>query len=764
MMRLLYILFTAAVFVMPVAGQVLIDPPQAVLSESQSDGQRPKVAVVLSGGGAKGVAHIGALRVIEQAGIPVDIIVGTSMGAIVGGLYSIGYTTDQLDSMVLSQDWGLLLSDRTPRRRQPYSEKENTDRYLITYPFGRGAGGVSGFVKGTNLDMLFNNMTVGHHDSLDFRRLPIPFACVATDIVKGGAVVFDKGVLPTAMRASMAIPGFFTPVYLKDMVLVDGGLVNNFPADVARDMGADVIIGVDVQSGLRNKEDLINAGMVARQIIELNMQSQNYHAKVAGVDVYVRVDVTGYSSQDFNTPSLDTLIRRGYSSALARKDDLLALKRRLGIDDRKEIKPRKPFVPLSDRGPFHVYNINFEELSPRQQWWVMRKCRIRENSTMTMARLNHCMTILGAATSHTSIYYSLRDTLGGYNLDFHMSAVKGNSVSGGVSFDTEEIASVLVNGTFRYGKAIPIEAGVTGRFGRRLSIEAELTLLASPLSGVKLGYTFNHNDININQAGKRLYNPTYNRHVGSLSFVNMNFLRQNLRTEFGVRYQKYDYLSLLADYRQYNPGSGRPEHESNLMVDLDSKMWSYFARFDYETLDSRYFTQRGTAMSLGFEVYTDNFYRWRNHAPFGALSLSLVTAIPFSSSFSLIPSAYGRVVSGRDVPLTMYNMVGGKFAGRYLPQQLPFDGIGYMETAPNVFLATKMQARQRIGRRHYVSASFNYGIGANEFFTLSTEGRNYFGASLDYGYDFRRFPIMASFGWSNITKTVGFYFQAGYTF
>jgi NTE family protein len=726
---------------------------------------RQKVAVVLSGGGAKGVAHIGALKIIEQAGIPIDIVVGTSMGAIVGGFYSIGYTPDQLEEMVLSQDWGLLLSDRTPRRRHPYSEKENDDLYQVTYPFGRGAGGVSGLVQGTNLEMLFNDMTVGYHDSIDFRTLPIPFACVAADIVDGSQEVFDRGILPLAMRASMAIPGFFTPVYVDDAVLVDGGLINNFPTDVARSMGADVIIGVDVQSGLRGKEDLSGAAQVMRQIIELNMQQQDYRAKVADSDVYIGVNVEGYSSQSFNLPALDTLIHRGYGSALTQYENLLRLKRELGLGDDYSTPERGAFKALSDRGLFHVYNIAFEGLSPRQQRWVMRKCNIREDSDITIARLNHCMTILGAATSHTGIYYSLRDTLAGYNLDFHMDAVKGNSVSAGVNFDTEEISSVLVNGTFRLGRKMPMEASVTGRFGKRLAVEADYVFLVSPLSGFKFNYTFNHNDINIYSGGKRLYNPTYNRNLGSLSFVNMNFLRQSLRMEVGLAFQEYHYLSFLSNYRDFEDGSGDPFGiENNLMANLDSKTWSYFAKVDYETLDSRYFTHRGTTLSLDFEMFTDNFYQWKEQAPFATLSFSWATAIPLSRDFSLIPSIYSRIVSGRDLPFSMRNMVGGKFFGRYMPHQLPFDGIGYVEPASNIFVAAKMQARQRIARRHYVSGSFNYGIAADEFFALAPEGKNYFGASLDYGYDLRSFPLQVSLSWSNITRSVGLYFQAGYTF
>jgi NTE family protein len=757
--------FTLAVLLAPSLWASALAVPLGAPSTAKEP--RKKVAVVLSGGGAKGVAHIGALRVIEEAGIPVDIVVGTSMGAVVGGLYSIGYTPRQLDSMVMSQDWGLLLSDRTPRRNQPYSGKEAADRYQVTYPFGRGATSVSGLVRGTNLEMLFNDLMVGHHDSLDFKTFPVQFACVAADVVDGSQVVFERGILPIAMRASMAIPGFFTPIYSGDRVLVDGGMVNNFPTDVARRMGADVIIGVDVQSTLRDKDYLSGATQVMLQIVDLSMYQQNFPEKVADTDVYVKVDVEGYSSQSFNIPALDTLMRRGYEAASALRGDLAQLKGEIGLESDFVLPARPEYIPLTDRGAFRIYNVSFDELSARQQRWVMRKCRLAPNSTTTVERLSHCISILGAATSHTNIYYSLRDTLDGYNLDFHMSTVRGNSVSAGVNFDTEEISSVLVNGTFRLGRRMPMEASVTGRFGKRLGVDAQYTFLASPLSGFKLNYSFNHNDININSGGSRLYNPIYNRHFGSFSFVNMNFLRQNLKMELGLAFQHYQFLDVLSGSRIYDVNTQerhRPEWETNLLAKLDERMWSYFARLDYESLDSRYFAMRGTAASLDFDVYTDNFYQWKGSNPFSALALSWVTAIPMGQNFSLLPAVYGRILSGAGVPFSMLNMVGGKFFGRYTPQQMPFDGIGYMEIAENVFMAAKLQARHRIARRHYVSASFNYGFTASDFLTLGVDGQTYFGAAVDYGYDLRSFPLSVSFNWSNITHSVGFYFQAGYVF
>ena len=235
--------------------------------------ERKRVGLVLGGGGAKGAAHIGVLKVLEEAGIPIDYIAGTSMGAIVGGLYAVGYSANEIDSLVKLQDWNLLLSDRVKRSNLSFPEKENSERYIISLPFGKSKEErtISGMIQGQNLQNLFSGLTIGYHDSLDFDQLPIPFACVAVDIVRGEEHVFRGGSLPLALRASMAIPAVFSPVKQDSMILVDGGLNNNYPADIAKDIGkADIIIGVDLgTSDLKEQDNIKSASDVVGQIVAL---------------------------------------------------------------------------------------------------------------------------------------------------------------------------------------------------------------------------------------------------------------------------------------------------------------------------------------------------------------------------------------------------------------------------------------------------------------------------------------------------------------
>ena len=313
-----------------------------------AEAQRKKVGVVLSGGGAKGVAHIGVLQVLEKAGIPVDVIVGTSMGSIVGGLYAIGYSADQLDSLVRVQDRMFLLSDKVNRYDLPFGEKEQDGKYLLSLPFDRGKKRPSGFISGQNVYNLFSDLTVGYHDSLDFLQLPIPFACVAADLFHREEIVMTSGNLVQAMRASMAIPGVFTPVRTDNRVLVDGGILNNFPTDVARRLGAEIVIGVDVQADLMKEDKLASVSGVIPQII--NLLCMNKHEEnVQLADLVIRPDVKGYSAASFSARSIDSLLARGKVAALQQWSGIMQVKELIGKPERPGRE--MPQAPRPDKIP-----------------------------------------------------------------------------------------------------------------------------------------------------------------------------------------------------------------------------------------------------------------------------------------------------------------------------------------------------------------------------------------------------------------------------
>lgn len=291
---------------------------------------RPKVAVVLSGGGAKGVAHIGALKVIEEAGIPIDYIVGTSIGAIVGGLYSIGYSTEQLEELVKQTDWMDLLSDKVSREVIPFPFKAENDRYLLSFPLNndKGSGGI---IKGENIWQLLNKLTEDYQNVTDFEKLPTSFACIATDMVSNEKVIIRSGNLAEAMRASMAVPVAFTPVYSEGKVLIDGGFKDNLPIDVAKDMGADIVIAIDAQSDFATGDKLKSVPDVINQMMLMICQSELDEDKVKQVDSYIKVNVDGYNAASFSKDAIDSLLVRGENAARNNYGALLGIKEKVGI-------------------------------------------------------------------------------------------------------------------------------------------------------------------------------------------------------------------------------------------------------------------------------------------------------------------------------------------------------------------------------------------------------------------------------------------------
>ena len=266
--------------------------------------KRPKVVLVLSGGGARGSAHIGVLKVLEEYHVPVDLIVGTSMGSIVGGLYASGWSSQDIETKITTIDWGGVFVDKLPRKEKTFRRKEEDAQFLI--PIKMRFKGWKPYlppavIGGQNLELLFQGLTTEATGNTDFDRFPIPYRAVATDLANGGAVVLKNGSLATAMRASMSLPGIFPPVELDGKPLSDGGMAANFPIRIARALGADVIIGVDITSPLRKKEQLGNLLTRIDQVTSL-LTNSNKEADMNAVrsqDVILVPDLGDITFSDF---------------------------------------------------------------------------------------------------------------------------------------------------------------------------------------------------------------------------------------------------------------------------------------------------------------------------------------------------------------------------------------------------------------------------------------------------------------------------------
>lgn len=486
-----FLLTLALSLSVPLSGSVAQPLKSDSLNPMARSLARPRVAVVLSGGGAKGMAHIGVLKVIEKAGIPIDIVTGTSMGSLVGGLYSVGWNATQLDSLVRHQNWSFLLSDKTDYYSEDLFGRRKQDTYFLSKTLTAGKRKLSeagGLIMGKNLRTLFDHLTVGYNDSIDFNRLPIPFSCVATNIVDNSEYDFHSGVLAEAMRSSMSIPLAFTPIRKGDMVLVDGGLRNNYPADIAREMGAGYIIGATVQGPPKTADDLTSGSGVLGQIIDVNCKNK-YDANLSITDIAIRVNTAGYNAASFTRAAVDTLIRRGEEEAMKHWDELMALKHKLGLSD--DYRPH--YLSASDEARQPVdYRVNNDKERPRHD------------------------------------------------------LIQGNL---GIRFDNEEMVALQLNGVYKSAKK-PIDLQATLRLGKRIMFSAEAVWTQK--NTIKLGadYTFRHNDIDIYERGHNAYNITNNHHRVRLGLLGASI--HNVTFDMFACWDYYRFINLLSSRKAYS--------------------------------------------------------------------------------------------------------------------------------------------------------------------------------------------------------------------
>jgi NTE family protein len=283
------------------------------------DATRPRVCLVLSGGGARGIAHIGVLKVLEELKVPIDCIAGTSMGAVVGGLYASGMTASEIDATLRSLDWQDAFRDAPPRRDLAFRRKQDDRNFLVHLPLGLKHGHVllpKGFIQGQQLQETLRQLTLPYTDSASFDRLPTPFRAVATDLETGDAVVLEKGDLAIAMRASISAPGLFAPVEYRGRLLVDGGVAENLPIDLARAMHADIIIVSDVSYPLQPRKQLDSALAISNQMLAILVRKDTdlQKATLGPQDILIEPALGLAASTDF-TIAAGTTIAQGEAAA-----------------------------------------------------------------------------------------------------------------------------------------------------------------------------------------------------------------------------------------------------------------------------------------------------------------------------------------------------------------------------------------------------------------------------------------------------------------
>ena len=443
--------------------------------------ERKKVAVVLCGGGAMGTIHIGALKVLEEAGIPIDMVTGTSMGSIIGGMYAVGYDAADIEAIINSMDWGDILRDRLSMRNQTLAERERQNIYLFDYRLFLDKSQdtlAGGFIRGINVEKTLRHY-LRQPEDIDFKSLPRPFGCIATDLVTDSEVVLDHGSLAQSIRASMAVPGIFAPVRMDPYILVDGGTKNNFPADLARKMGADIVIGIRTDLGLNDKyystSDILERS-VGADIHNRSDENDKY------CDLIIRVPVRGYSAAHFYRSAIKELIKRGEEATRAQMDSIMILKEKVGVP--ADYRPNYSVIQLSDIDNTQAGKLVNEE------------------------------------NAKNSIKASI-----------------------GLRYDNEELVAAQVGATYYFGNKLDKTLDLTLRLGKRTMGCLAWNMIPKPHRKIGLSYEIWHENIDLYQGKHRSDNLKFIYQKANATLFSFDAL--NLNVDLGIAWEHYHHYDVL---------------------------------------------------------------------------------------------------------------------------------------------------------------------------------------------------------------------------
>lgn len=769
--------------------------------DTTTESSRPKVGLVLSGGGAKGAAHIGVLKYIEEAGIPIDYIAGTSMGSIVGGMYALGYTSDEILSIISEVDWDRLISDQVERKKISYERKYESRSQLLTIPFSVGTDKQelqsrsfknslpTGIVSGDNLINLFNSLSVGYSDPLDFNDLPTPFLCIATNVINGEADVLNKGVFSKSLRASMAIPVLFDPVKIDDILYADGGLVNNFPAEQCRAMGADYVIGVSMSPGLESDpENLTSLFSQVKQLKEIitDKEFENYHKKC---DIFISPDLKGVGMLSFDAESVARVTESGYEAAATKEAEFKALKEKLlstSVSQSPDSSTAKKAVNIL-RERVLISGIEMDGVEQDIEKWMRRRCTVKVGDHVCKEDIDNSVSIYYGTGNFDSITYTLHEDStnpDAYVLKFKFVENQPHDLGLGFRFDSQDMLSVLFHMGVNRNRMSGVKADVSAKLGGNQWLNANLSYGHMLYPRINIGYNFRNSELDTYDMDELV--------------MNMHFLQHKFRVYLSENYSRTISIGAGLEAELLTPR--KVMYLNHEAVDMDSKpvnTLGSFAYLHYDNLNKASFATRGVTGKINFN-WKDMMFSSNGTSPlgYGSFVFGFEGYVPIiENRLVLIPQLYGSILFGKGAvngttdcwnPLfegpvpaypAMNNVIGGAEMGRYIDQQLPFIGVNKISLAFNNVGIARLDIRTRVYKNHYVTGIVNYArssVDMNNFFKEKDElqwgslydynASNWWGAGVRYSIDTKLGPLNFDVSSSNISKNVNLYFSIGHYF
>ena len=758
---------------------------------------RPTVGLVLAGGGARGLAHLGVIKYLEELGIPVDVVTGTSMGGLVGGLYAMGYTHDQLDSLVRAIDWPVMMSDNIPNTNISYRLRKYRDRFVIRIPFhyddedleerfrrerlvdklgeeaGHGSndmlkeavtkmgiGMPDGYLFGLNVRDMLSSVSVGYQDSLSFAELPIPYACVATDMYTMTPKYWTSGSLPDAMRSTMAIPFYFRAVRTEGAVLLDGGMRNNFPVDLAKEMGADIIIGSEMSVPRQLDELNSPVDLLFQTITLLSKETAGPAREMVDFEVYH--ELKGYNMLSFDDKSVDDIINQGYQNALANKESFEAVAALVAGKAVPTVRRPAPAVNLAQK-KVRVGSIRFEGITQQELRAVLHPKDYPKDMEFDREKVERLLNKIYGSNVFESVTYHLEGREEPYVLVFDCQKGQVNDFAIGVRADTDETVAL----------ALHLGLGTRRLMGPRFT--ADLKLGTNPALTLDFSRKF----------------------AKGIPTIGVDFRTRLMRTNIGWDNSVEERLwSIAADVYLEDSRMTRGTFRVGLTAEMDPyeqylsygetwKDWDWksywlsaFANFKFDSFDDGYFPTRGVRLTLkgrynfaGYSIDLDKNYAVLEEDPalteggrvprYISTLASVEAAFSIGNHFTILPKLYAAWYQPFGVNTITYlardfmnmkhtTMLGGFMPDRYTEFQIPFFlwPANTRNSSPYTAMA-QLDLRYCFARKNYVSVRSGVLVRGDELRDFA-ENYKYWAFGAEYARQTPVGPLRLAAQWGRI--------------
>ena len=710
-----------------------------------SQNKQPKVGLVLSGGGAKGFAHVGVLKAIEASGLQISYIGGTSMGAIVGGLYASGYSAIQIEEIVKSVDFFKLLQDINPRNAKPFFEKVYGEKHSLVLPINKGKIGLpQGFSKGQNA-LSFLNYLLSPVDSInDFSKLPIPFYCIATDVENGNQVKLTEGSLPKALRASGSFPTLLNPIEIDGKLLIDGGVANNFPVDEMKKTGVDIIIGVDVQSKLFNKDNIKSAIDVLSQITNYDIYRTN-PKQVALTDVYIHPNIYDYSVVSFDKSK--EILQRGIEEAK---------KYRHVFDSISLLQPiKKPQPGIKNLNANYVLNeIEIHGNVNYTRAYVLGKLKISVGDLVNTKKLMEKISYLSSTENFRRIDYRVKTEKGKKKLILTLEESKKNaSIRLGVHYDLVYKSGVLINynkkNIFSKNDVISLDLviGDTPRYNLHYFVD----------NGFYYSYGFNSSFNSFRTTINTTSSSVNKIDLEYTDFTNSLYIQTTFDRKFAVGLGVEHKTVLSETSTILGPNNSSFKYD-------DSDYTNALAYLKLDTYDDKYFPTKGAQIDLGFKWYLSSSDYNKNFVQFSQIKgkISFVKTFFERASFEYISE--GGFTLG-EVESKAFDFLLGGYNQNFINNFIPFYGYEVNSLAEQTFLKSTFIVRYKVTKNQYVQFIGNYAraedsvLKNGEIFDNTKSGY-----ALGYSLKTLLGPLELKYAWSPDTNNHFWYFNLGFWF